>query len=239
MSPSLARVSAGTLFVCLLLTSACTGTAGREGITPSQAHMYAHFDRAGELHNALVRGDLEQARTAANWIASHQERQDFTGESARQQDVMRAFAERVGSSDHLREATQAAAQMGQACGDCHRENQVEPRFLIGTAPPGGSGPKAEMARHVWASERMWEGLVGPGDRAWNSGAEALRSGWLDTHEVVADPGDQAHLRELVRHIYDLGGRAGAASDPRDRAVLYGEFLNTCTECHRLTEAKIG
>ena len=43
-------------------------------------------------------------------------------------------------------------------------------------PPGGSGAEAEMALHVWASERMWNGLVGPDDFAWSSGASALKTG---------------------------------------------------------------
>lgn len=191
-----------------------------------QAHMYAHLDRTGELHDALVRGDLDRAITPATWIATHQERQDFTGRSAYFQDAMRAFAAEVRDSNTLHDAAYAAARLGQTCGDCHRENEVEPRFLIGTAlPPTGGGAKAEMARHVWASERMWEGLVGPGDLGWNSGAEALVGGWLNT-------------RELVRQIYDLGGKARTAANSSERAELYGEFLHSCNECHLLTEVQI-
>jgi len=239
MLPSLTRVPIGTLFIVFLFTSACAGPPPSEGITPTQVHMFAHFDRAEELHDALVMGDLERARTSANWIATHQERRVFTGESARHQEAMRAFAEQVQSSDQLPDASQAAAQMGEACGNCHRENEVEPGFLMGTVPPRGNGAKAEMALHIWASERMWEGLLGPGDQAWRSGSEALRSGWLDTQELVVDPDDRPQIRILIRQVYDLGEEAASASDSHHRAEIYGEFLNTCTECHRLTEANIG
>lgn len=239
MFPSFGRVLTGALFILLLIVSACIGKTAREGVTPMQTHMYSHLDRAGELHDALVRGDLDRARSPATWIATHQERRDFTGKSAYFQDAMRAFAAEVGKADHLQDAAYAAGRMGQTCGDCHRENEVEPRFLIGTAPPpSGSGAKAEMARHVWASERMWEGLVGPGDQGWSSGVEALVGGWLDTQDVVSNPQDQARIRELVRQIYDLGGKARSAASSSERAELYGEFLNTCNECHLLTEAQI-
>ena len=239
MLPFRARILTGALLFLPFFIIACIGTAAREGVTPMQAHMYAHLDRTGELHDALVRGDLDRAKTPATWIATHQEREDFTGKSAYYQDAMRAFAAEVGKADHLQDAAYAASRMGQTCGDCHRENEVEPRFLIGTAPPPtGSGAKAEMAWHVWASERMWEGLVGPGDQGWNSGAEALVGGWLNTRELVSDPHDQTRIRELVRQIYDLGGKARTAANSSERAELYGEFLHSCNECHLLTEAQI-
>jgi mono/diheme cytochrome c family protein len=239
MLPSLTRVSTGTLIVAALFLSTCSPPPPREGVSPMQAHMYAHFDRAGEMHDALVKGDLDEAQSAAHWIATHPERSDFSGRSVYLQDAMRAFASEVDNAEVLSDATSAAARMGQACGDCHRENEIEPRFLIGTAPPTGSGPQAEMARHVWAEERMWEGLVGPGDRAWTTGAEALRSGWLNIQEVVLDPDDRPAIHELVKSVYDLAVQAGEAKTSNERALLFGEFLNTCAECHRLTEAKIG
>lgn len=239
MIQSFGRVLTGTLFILLLIISACVGSAAREGVTPLQSHMYAHLDRAGELHDALVRGDLDRARPAATWIGTHQERHYFTGRSEYFQDDMRAFAAGVEKSDRLHDAAYAAARLAQTCGDCHRENEVEPRFLIGSAPPpSGNDTKAEMARHIWASERMWEGLVGPGDRGWASGAEALVSGWMDPQEVVSNPRDQTRIRELVQQVYDLGRRGRIATDSHERGKLYGEFLNTCNECHILTEAQI-
>jgi hypothetical protein len=200
--------------------------------------MFAHFDRAGEVHNALVKGELDRARKAAEWIVVHQEPGTIPGDSPALRSEMQRQAAAVSVSNTLPEATLAAAQMGRACGDCHRENEVNPRFLVGTAPPGGTGPQAEMARHIWASERMWEGLVGPEDHAWRSGAEALRSGWLDPQQVVANPEDRPRIRTLVQQVYELGNEAQSAADPHTRADLYGEFLNTCNDCHILTAARI-
>jgi len=199
--------------------------------------MFAHFDRAGEIHDALVRGDLDRAKEAAEWMATHQEPR-FPGDLPEFRSDMQGYANQVSWADGLPQAARAAAHLGQTCGDCHRANQVSPRFLIGTAPPGGTGPQAEMARHVWASERMWEGLVGPEDHAWTSGAEALKSGWLDPNQVVANPQDRPRIRDLVRQVYDLGLKAESAQDSEARAEIYAEFLNTCTECHRLTGALI-
>jgi len=244
MSPSLKKVDRVSLPVFLLFFSlgamlgGCGGPPHREGVTPAQAHMFAHFDRATEVHDALVKGELDRARDAADWIATHQEPQSVPGTPPELQLQMQSLATQVTLARSLPEANRAAAQMGRTCGECHRANRVDPRFLIGTAPPGGTGPAAEMARHVWAAERMWEGLVGPGDHAWRSGAEALKSGWLDPQQVVANAEDRPRIRELVRQVYELGTSAESTSDSEDRADLYGEFLNTCHECHVLTAARI-
>jgi hypothetical protein len=85
---------------------------------------------------------------------------------------------------------------------------------------------------------MWNGLVGPDDHAWNSGASALATGWFVPEVVTADPETREQIRELVQRVYALGARAGNTSDPRARAELYGEFLSTCIDCHRLTSTTI-
>ena len=85
---------------------------------------------------------------------------------------------------------------------------------------------------------MWDGLVGPEDHAWRSGAEALKGGWLDPQEVVSNPEDRTRIRELVRRVYDLGLEAESIEDSEARADLYGRFLATCNECHVLTAARI-
>lgn len=238
MSASHRGFSHGSLFVLLLLLAACGGPPKREGVTPLQAHMYAHFDRAGEVHDALVRGQLDRARTAAHWLATHPETRMLPMDSDRHATAMAAYAMEASEASDLQAAAMATAQMGRICGDCHRENDVTPRFLVGTAAPGGSGPRAEMARHIWAADRMWHGLIGPDDFAWTSGARALSQGWLNPGEVVVEPGDRERLRELLRHVYELGSEAAVAPDPETRAEAYGSYLTTCIDCHDLTGAII-
>jgi len=91
-----------------------------------------------------------------------------------------------------------------------------------------------MARHVWAADRMWVGLLGPSNAAWLDGARDFQGGWLDTQEVLVDPEDRIQMRALVRHVYDLGAEAAQATEPHRRAEIYGEFLATCADCHQLT-----
>jgi cytochrome c553 len=200
--------------------------------------MYEHFERATEVHSALVRGDMATARRAARWLATHEELSQLPPGSDGLLAEMRMYAQRVSQSSDLASAAEATSQLGRVCGDCHSTYDVDPQFFLGTAAPEGHGPKAEMARHAWASERMWEGMVGPLDYAWVEGAKELREGWLDPQEVVSNPGDRAKVREMVRKVYEIGTRAERASEPSERAELYGSFLTTCIDCHRLTGAVI-
>lgn len=226
--------------ICLggLLFLALACNPGPPGVTPAQAHMYAHLDRASEVNGALVRGDLKRARDGAQWLAEHQDTHTLPEGSARYSAVMVMYASQVQDADDLQEAAAAGAQLGRSCGDCHEEYQVVPRFLVGTAPPIGESATAQMARHAWAAERMWGGLVGPQDFAWMSGAESLREGWLNLGEMVTDPKDAQRIRGLVQQVYTLGSRAETAQDSEARAQVYGEFLTTCIDCHTLTGAII-
>jgi len=238
MTLNLTRALAGALCLLPFFFLACWGNPSREGVTPLQAHMYAHYDRAEAVHQSLMHGEMGTAQESAEWIASHSEIHDIPPGTRRYDDAVRAFAGRVAQSTSLKDAAIAAARMGSSCGDCHQAQQVDPRFLMGTAPPGGGGPRAEMARHVWAADRMWVGLLGPSDAAWDEGARGFQGGWLDTQEVLVDPENRARIRALVRHVYDLGARAVDATGAQERAEIYGEFLNTCADCHSMTLVQV-
>jgi len=238
MTLHLTRALPGALMVLPLSLIACTGPPQRADLTPLQSHMYAHFDQADAVHHNLMNGNLEAAKKSADWIAVHPEIHDLPAGTPRYDGAVREFARRITESTDIHEAAVAAALMGSSCGDCHRGQRVEPQFLMGTAVPAGDGPKAEMARHVWAADRMWVGLLGPSDAAWLEGARGFQGGWLDTQEVLVDPGSRDEIREMTRHIYELAAQAETAADRGERAELYGEFLATCADCHRLTMVQV-
>lgn len=230
------RILAPLAVLVPAFVAGCGGGSGPEAVTPAQAHMFAHFDRAGEVHHALLQGNLNRARAAASWIANHSDPHPLPPDCAEYQDAMEGQAARVSRAHSLEEAAAGAAHMGRFCGECHRHQGVVPRFLVGTAPPAEPGTRGEMTLNLWAAERMWEGLLAGEEYAWNSGAEALRQGWLDPRYLSGDPAHHQVLRTLVQRVYRLGARAEDVEDFEARAVLYGEFLTTCMECHRQTRS---
>ncbi len=85
----------------------------------------------------------------------------------------------------LKAAAVAVADMAQACGGCHLALSG-PNFS-GSSPAGEeSSVVADMERHRWAADRMWEGLVGPSETAWLAGAATLEDAPRHPEAMVDD-----------------------------------------------------
>jgi len=148
-------------------------------------------------------------------------------------EAARASAAALALSDaaSLDEACRLAPRVAQACGDCHRRAGTTPvRGPVPPPPPDDPTPRARMARHQWAADRLWEGLVWTSDRAWCAGLEVLAAAPLPSLPDVAG----ARLQRLARAALDAASR----DTPADRASAYGELLVTCAGCHASHEARV-
>lgn len=200
--------------------------------TPTVAeHMKDHFTQALQARDALVRGDLAAMKTPAAWLADH--RLSDTLPEAWRPHVgdMQNAAKLAQQANDLAVAADAVGAMGAACGRCHQALGATIAFA-GQSPEGSETSVADrMMRHRWAEARMWEGLVGPSDVAWNAGVAALQDAPLHP-EMLADnrspPDDVVTLANRV-HSVGLRGKMTTGSEPRAR--LYGEYLATCDTCH--------
>ena len=91
-----------------------------------------------------------------------------------------------------------------------------------------------MARHAWASGRMWEGLVAPSGVVWDGGAEVLGEAPLAPADLSADLEVLAEVSEMEAAVHAMGSAAIGLTEQEDRASVYGEFLSTCAACHDKT-----
>jgi len=196
--------------------------------------MYGHFGHASEVQNAVIHGDLDAVRAPAEWLASHDAMDGLPkGSEAYLAGLRQAAAQAVGASD-LPGAAKATAAIATACGDCHSRYDVGPRFTPGAGPPDeGGSVSAHMIRHVWAADRMWEGLIGPSDASWAAGARSLADAPLEPHEVTGDAEQAPAAGAFAREVHDLGARAERTKGGKARGELYGELLTSCIGCHRL------
>jgi hypothetical protein len=87
-----------------------------------------------------------------------------------------------------------------------------------------------MARHVWATDRLWEAVVGAEDAPWRQGLEVLAAAPLPF--VSADDGRRALGRTLQR----LATSARTLDRLDDRGRAYGQLLETCAACHTAPRA---
>ena len=196
--------------------------------------MYGHFGHASEVQNAVIQGDLDAVRAPAQWLASHDAMEGLPkGSDAYLEQLRQAAAQAVAAPD-LPIAAKATAAIASACGACHSRYDVGPRFTPGAGPPDeGASVGAHMIRHVWAADRMWEGLIGPSEASWVAGARGLSEAPLEPHDVTGDAERAPAASELAHRVHDLGARAERTAGGEARAQIYGELLTSCSDCHRL------
>ena len=200
--------------------------------SPVQREMLTHYQRVGEVQAALIRGDLATARAAARWVAEHDEVSGLPDAGTPWLAAMRSEARAVVGASTEVLAAGAAARMGKTCGDCHRAVRQGPRMVVMAPPPETrTAMSTHVVRHQWAADRMWDGLIGPSDSAWNAGAAVLGEQPIYQADVGMRTGRFAEAEEMAQRVVALGYRARASADGFERASIYGEFLASCAACH--------
>jgi hypothetical protein len=186
------------------------------------------LDTAVELQLAIAHGRLSDARDLARVLAD----EPTPTSLAAHQIELRAAAARVRRAPDVASAGAELGRLGRACGRCHEAARATLAFTFGEPPATESGDvRSQMHAHQWAAARLWEGLVGPADTAWQEGARVLASAPLDIppmfHEVP--------ITEVAVLAQRLRVQAGDARDVTTdgRARSYGEIVRTCAGCHAI------
>ena len=195
------------------------------------ASMEAHYGVVILAHDALQQGDLEAFRSRlaqvrdqalpphspVEWTPFHQRLQD-------------AASRGVAISD-LDEAADALAAVVLGCGTCHAALGSGPVYPAPAPDQGDSYLETAMLDHKWVTERLWEGVTGPWDNAWERGAAALA-----VIQVFGAPGSEIvltdDLRRREQELREIGKEAMTTTALDERAALYGRLLSTCGECHQ-------
>jgi cytochrome c553 len=199
------------------------------------AHMAEHFTKAASIKAALIRGDLEAMRKDADWMATHELSRNLPETWRPYLQAMQTTAQRVVKAKDAAGAALAVAEMGQACGTCHKA-LGGPKLEVGSPPAEGSGVAPHMMGHQWAADRMWEGLIGPSDPAWIKGSEMLASAPLTEKAVAGQKSVPPEVELLAQKVHGFGEKSRAAA-ATDRVALYGDFLATCASCHEKVGVK--
>lgn len=190
--------------------------------------MKAHFKDALLIRSAVIAGLPQNAANPATVLALIENLDDLPR-------GWRPFVERMQlDAQHVRDATSAAqaaaatADLGVSCGACHQA-LGGPKASSEPPPAAGATLESRMQLHVWASERLWEGLTVPSGEAWNSGAKALDGGPFPD-DLLKQGG--VHARNAAAELAKLVKQAPSKKTTEQRAALYAELLVTCGACHR-------
>jgi cytochrome c553 len=189
------------------------------------APMAEHFLKVIDIKDAVIAGDLERTRVPAQWLIDNVVTEDLPVRwHAHVPEVHRA-AKAVIAAETLEAAGSATADLGAACGGCHAGMGLDLTPTEAPDPLQDDTKFAQMMRHSWAADRLWDGLVGPSDAAWVSGTKVLREAPLH--------GDAApeQVAGLAQRVYAISHQAAAATALPERASVYAELISTCAACH--------
>ena len=187
-------------------------------------HMHQNFDLLRAIERLLIKGKLEEAKQFAAAIASAPDEPEH-GPWAASKVVIRDRAAALSKATDVGDALRKTASIGGACGSCHDEHVVKLALdQVPPLPPDKPTLDARMARHRWAADRLWEGVVGNSETAWRAGLDVLAATPLD------QPADRVGIGRRLQ------AQATAARNPSpgkliERSTQYGEMLATCASCH--------
>lgn len=191
--------------------------------------MRAHGSDLRRIERDLLSGHLDDATSRALGLIYKVDEPDVIP----WRDAIRKVAEAAldlvyapGVDEGLRREARVVA----ACAACHTASK-RPVALPAPPPipPDRATAEARMARHVWATDRMWEGLIAPAEDRWRLGLQVLAENPLPFSPLTEAPLLGDRLRELARRQLAPGASREAAA----RAGAYGEMLVTCAACHQV------
>jgi hypothetical protein len=141
------------------------------------------------------------------------------------QDAARGVADAVDG----RHAAQGIGHVGEACASC-RVAVGGPKLAVEGVPDAGPRAEFEPSRHLWAVDRMWEGLIGPSEEAWRRGAAVLVSAPFEPAVRIATREVPPEVMTIANKVHDLGHHAQNVDVDR-RGWVLGDVLATCATCH--------
>jgi hypothetical protein len=213
----------------LLIGSGCTWGLGDPSSETSAMH--ERFSLTLEIQTGLVIGDMDRVAEIAQWLAEPPEEAEFGGEAQSFLDQISTEASRMLQATEPDAAAEMMGRLGLACGGCHQASGGGPNFVLGSNPPEGNSTGRTMIRHIWAMDRLWEGLIGPSQESWQAGLQALNQSG-DTFEKLAQSSTQPErVGGYVSTLQDLGAGVRNTETLEARASVFGELLRSCQGCH--------
>jgi cytochrome c553 len=195
--------------------------------------MHGHFRAIRSIHRALLLGDLSRARRRARSL----ERVFAAGElTAWEPRVMRirSTAGRLASATSARSARSLITTMATQCADCHADTADPSRFIWPAEPSDDGSAPARMARHEWAAETIWMGLVAPSGERWREGLDVLAEAPLLPEAMSDDRARYAEIDRLSRRLAGRATRARVLQSAPERAAAFADMMGVCAACHAIT-----
>lgn len=176
-------------------------------------HMRRNFDDLRLIERRLIAGKLADGATLAVLLMRQEDDPAMAPYEVHANRVTRA-ADALAHAANLDEALRRVAVVAAECAGCHASAGAH--FQL--PPPATLPAQPAMARHAWAADRMWEGVIAGDTDRWRRGLAVLADSPFGT---PPSPLQDLARRELATYSTDLDLRA----------VAYGKILKACASCH--------
>ncbi len=196
------------------------------------SHMSTHYTLLTSARDAVIRGDLEGVREPMQWLATHDKHPGIPEHALPYVAEMRGAAKVAVSATSIEAAAQGVATAAVICGECHAQLNVGPTFTEEEPLPDRGGVNWHMARHRWATDRMWEGMIQPSDTQWNLGVAALQEDPLEQEELHAGMEMSEDEERVAEWLHGMGDFGQHMEGSMARTSYYGELLSNCSSCHQ-------
>ena len=231
------------------LTFACqTATADRDDSPPEpprrptldrdsmvRLHMQTKLMELRSVEHALVRGQLVDAKVSASAIANAPIDAELD-EWKRKTAHVRELAHEVATAKSADDALRGLPAVAVACAECHVATGGWPKLARAPhLPDDGPGTVARMARHQWAVDRMWDGMIGGDEETWRAALTVLAA---TPPPYAITEADKVALGAELQRVATTALQHRLVDTLDDRGRQYGELLVTCAACHE-SHAKLG
>ncbi len=202
----------------------------------ADAHMSTHNTMITTARDAVINGKLEAVKEPMTWLAHHPPH-PYVPPQADKYFVQMQGAARVAANAHtLSAAATGISTVATICGECHQALELKPAYKEEIPPDDRDGVAWHMARHRWAADRLWEGMIMPSDTLWNLGVAGLQEDALHGEELHDGEKMSDDEKKVADWLHTLGDMGYDETSTKSRASFFGELMNSCSECHSTMRA---
>ncbi|MEP6860355.1 MAG: hypothetical protein ABJE66_07035 [Deltaproteobacteria bacterium] len=198
-------------------------------VAAADRRMHVRYGSARQIQYAVAVSDLDRAHADARVIDSLIE-PDLLPPWRPYAESVRDAARQIANTTGLGAAARATSVLGTRCASCHEATHAAIKF-DDTPRPDVTAGTPRMVDHEWATMRMWDGLIGPSEERWKSGARALTTMPSNLIASAVTPAFQGDIDDVAR-VRLFATRAGNAASAEERQEVFGDLLAACAHCHQ-------